>query len=56
MYSNIPFYELMLALNKINNFILCNKNNKVYINCQDNKLRSGILLVCYIYKYKINNI
>lgn len=56
MYSNLPFYELVLALHTIPNFLRCNKTNKVYIHCQDNKIRSAVLLACYAYHHKINGI
>lgn len=56
MYSNPPFYELMLAINKISRFVQCNKSNKVYVHCQDNKVRSAILLSCYIFKHQVEDI
>jgi len=45
-----------MALKSISNFKGINSNNKVYVHCQDNKIRSGIFLACYMYQYKINNI
>ena len=56
MYSNPPFYELILAINNIRSFVQCNKNNKVYVHCQDNRVRSAILLSCYVYKYLTEDI
>lgn len=53
MYSNLPFYELVLALNTIRRFIEGSKSNKVYVHCQDGRIRSGLLLACYIYRHRL---
>ena len=56
MYSNLPFYELVLALNTIPNFLRCNKANKVYVHCQDNRIRSAVLLACYAYQNQVEGV
>lgn len=52
MYSNLPFYELVLSLSTIHRFLQAAPNNRVYIHCQDSRVRSALLIACYLYKYR----
>ena len=40
-------------MKEVYDFILENKDNRVYIICQENKIRSAVFLSCYIYVYKM---
>lgn len=55
-YSNLPLYELIIAINSIHYFTALSPSHRVYIHCQDNKIRSSVFLVCYIYKFKVLNL
>jgi len=52
----LPLYELIIAINSIHYFLEISENHKIYLHCQDNKLRSSLFLACFIYKFKIMKI
>ena len=52
-YSNLPLYELIIALNSIRYFMDLNPRHAVYVHCQDNKLRSCVFLACFVYKFNV---
>jgi hypothetical protein len=52
MYSNLPFYQLVLALNTIHRFTQ-RKDTRVYVHCQDSRIRSALLLACYVYRHRL---
>jgi hypothetical protein len=51
-YSNLPLYELIQTINKIYSFLAVSFSTKVYIHCQDSKMRSAVFLACYLFKTK----
>jgi hypothetical protein len=52
MYSNLPFYQLVLAINTIHRFTQA-RDTRVYVHCQDGRIRSALLLACYIYRHRL---
>ena len=42
-----------MALDSMKSFIECKKTNKIYVHCQENRMRSAVFLVCFIYKHKL---
>ena len=55
-YPSSPFYELLSALDKIQEFLRTKPNAKMYIHCQQSKIRSAVFLSCYLLKHKCEGI
>lgn len=55
MYSNPPFYQLVLAINTIHRFTQA-RDTRVYVHCQDSRVRSALLLACYIYRHRLMDV
>jgi len=51
-YSNLPFFEIIDASNRIKTFINANPKNKVYVHCQDSKMRSAVFLATFLFLTK----
>ena len=51
-YSSLPLYDLLLAINSIGYFLSVSPHHRVYIHCQDNKLRSSVFLACFLHRHR----
>lgn len=55
-FSNIPFYVLVHAIGKIQEFIVANGSHRVYVHCQDSRVRSAVFLSSYIFRTGVQKV
>lgn len=55
-YTNSPFLQLLAAIDQIHLYLSKNKQAKVYLHCQESKIRSAVFMSCYILKHRCEGI
>ena len=55
-YANLPFLQLLEAIEETSKFMAASTSNKIYLHCQEGKVRSAVFLASFLFITKTNSI